>query len=76
VRDGETGLLVPAGDPAPLAAALAGLLANPERRSALGLAGRRAAYPAYDAKSLIARVEVLYRELVALDATRRAQAPA
>ncbi len=63
VRHGETGLLVPAGDPGALAAALASLLGDPERRSALGLAGRRAAYPAYDAKTLIARVEALYREL-------------
>ena len=65
VRHGETGLLAPPGDPAALAAALASLLADPDRRSALGLAGRRAAYPAYDAKTLIARVEALYRELAA-----------
>ncbi len=65
VRHEETGLLVPPGDPAALAVALASLLADPERRSALGLAGRRAAYPAYDVKTLIARVEALYRELAA-----------
>ncbi len=65
VRHGETGLLVPAGDPAALAAAVATLLADPERRLALGLAGRRAVYPAYDVKTLIARVEALYRELAA-----------
>lgn len=65
VRHGETGLLVPPGDPAALAAALASLLADPDRRSALGLAGRRVAYPAYDAKALIARVEAVYRELAA-----------
>jgi len=65
VRHGETGLLVPPGDPGALAAAMAALLGDPERRSSLGLAGRRAAYPAYDVKTLIARVEALYRELAA-----------
>lgn len=65
VRQGETGLLVPPADPAALAAALTALLADPERRSRLGLGGRRAAYPAYDVKTLLARVEALYRELAA-----------
>jgi phosphatidylinositol alpha-1,6-mannosyltransferase len=40
VVDGETGLLVPQGDRAALAAALAGLLADPERARLLGEAGR------------------------------------
>jgi glycosyltransferase involved in cell wall biosynthesis len=74
VRHGETGLLVPAGDPASLAAALGSLLADPERRSALGLAGRRAAYPAHDAKTLVARTEALYRALAAPGAVREAPA--
>jgi glycosyltransferase involved in cell wall biosynthesis len=74
VRHGETGLLVPAGDPAALAAALASLLADPERRSTLGLAGRRAAYPTYDVKALVARVEAMYRELMAAEARRGEEA--
>jgi glycosyltransferase involved in cell wall biosynthesis len=41
VADGETGLLVPERDPAALAAALADLLADPERARRLGEAGRR-----------------------------------
>ena len=40
VVEGETGHLVPEGEPAPLAAALAGLLADAPRRRALGAAGR------------------------------------
>jgi glycosyltransferase involved in cell wall biosynthesis len=40
VRDGETGLLVPPGDPAALAAALERLLADPARARAMGARGR------------------------------------
>jgi len=40
VRPGENGLLVPPHDPAALAAALASLLADPERRASMGRLGR------------------------------------
>jgi glycosyltransferase involved in cell wall biosynthesis len=40
VVDGETAVLVPPGDPAGLAGAVAGLARDPERREALGRAGR------------------------------------
>jgi glycosyltransferase involved in cell wall biosynthesis len=39
VRDGENGLIVPAGSPAELALALAALIADPQRRMAMGAAG-------------------------------------
>ena len=42
VRDGETGILVPPNNVDAVAAALRKILANPERRHALGRAGRRA----------------------------------
>jgi glycosyltransferase involved in cell wall biosynthesis len=40
VRDGETGLLVPPGDPAALSGALERLLADPARARAMGARGR------------------------------------
>ena len=40
VRDGETGLLVPEGEVAPLAETLAALLRDPARRASLGRAAR------------------------------------
>src|SRR5262245_2182444 len=49
VVDGETGVLVPPGDPASLAAALRGLARDPARRSALGQAGRARVLARYTA---------------------------
>jgi glycosyltransferase involved in cell wall biosynthesis len=40
-RDGAAGLLVPPEDPDAMALAIAELIANPERRAAIGLAARR-----------------------------------
>ncbi len=45
VRDGETGLVVPAGDAAALAGALERILTDPERGAQLGAAGREAVAP-------------------------------
>lgn len=41
VRDGGTGVLTPAGDPAAFAAAVEGLMADPARRSALAASAQR-----------------------------------
>ena len=41
ICDGETGLLVPAGDGAALAAAMRALVADDQRRRWLGAAGRK-----------------------------------
>jgi glycosyltransferase involved in cell wall biosynthesis len=48
VDDGETGLLVPPGDPTVLAAALDRLLADPDLRTRLGAAGRERARTRFD----------------------------
>jgi glycosyltransferase involved in cell wall biosynthesis len=42
VRDGDSGLVVPPGDPGALAAAIDRLLGDPDLRARLGAAGRRA----------------------------------
>jgi len=50
VRDGDTGIVVPAGDPGALAQAIGRLAASPELRARLGAAGARAvAAYTYDA---------------------------
>jgi glycosyltransferase involved in cell wall biosynthesis len=63
VVDGETGLLVPVGDSAVLADAVISLLADPERASAMGAAGRRRAEACFDIRTMVRKIETLYAEL-------------
>ncbi|MEA2585302.1 MAG: D-inositol-3-phosphate glycosyltransferase, partial [Thermomicrobiales bacterium] len=60
VLHGETGLLVPPRSPAALAAALRGLLANPERRARLGAAGRRRVEAEFSWRVVAERTAALY----------------
>jgi glycosyltransferase involved in cell wall biosynthesis len=62
VAEGETGLLVPPGDPAALAAALLELWQNPNRREAMGRAGRRRVEECFEVRKVIAAYEALYLE--------------
>ena len=72
VRHGETGLLVPPGDPAALAAAVTELLADPGRRHALGRRGRDHCLRQFDIKATVANLEAVYRQsLDQLPGTRR-----
>jgi glycosyltransferase involved in cell wall biosynthesis len=64
----DTGILVPRDDPAALAAAIAELAADPDRRNRCGEAARQHAINSYGAKRLLSDVDALYRELIA---TRR-----
>ncbi len=69
VADGETGLLVPAGDPLALADALADLAHDPERARQLGEAGRQRLRQHFSVEKMAGDTELLYREL--LDARAR-----
>jgi glycosyltransferase involved in cell wall biosynthesis len=53
VEPGETGLLVPVGDPAALAAAIGELAGDPARRAAMGAAARRQAETRHDERMVI-----------------------
>ncbi|MDP2136999.1 MAG: glycosyltransferase, partial [Candidatus Didemnitutus sp.] len=62
---GETGLLVPFGDAAALAAAAETLLLNPDQRAAMGRAGRARARQHFSAATIVPQYEALYRRVVA-----------
>jgi len=61
IADGRTGLLVPVGDPAALAVAIAGLIAEPERAARIAAAGRAA----FQAEHAQARVLAQWRGFLA-----------
>ena len=62
VTDGETGLLVPQGDAHALATAIESLVADPERRAAMGEAGRAKAVAHFDVKTMVDRTQTLLVE--------------
>lgn len=64
VLDGDSGLLVPPGDPAALAATLDGLLADPDRRAKLGAAARARAEE-FSVAAVGARYRALLHEVAA-----------
>jgi glycosyltransferase involved in cell wall biosynthesis len=62
--DGETGLLVPPGDPDRLADAMRALLDDPARARAMGQAGRHRAEANYDLRNTVRAIEGQYEELL------------
>ena len=60
VVDGETGLIVPNGDDAALAAAIVDLAQDPVRAAAMGRAGRRRAVEVFDQRRCTERTAALY----------------
>lgn len=65
VADGETGLLVPVGDPAALAAAIDRLAGDPALRARLGSAGRRRAEDRFALPAMLAAYEALWERALA-----------
>ncbi|HEY8764463.1 MAG TPA: glycosyltransferase family 4 protein [Solirubrobacteraceae bacterium] len=65
IEDGETGLLVPAGDSVALAQAMARLIEEPELRERIGTRARERA-KMFTPQSIIPRLENLYYDTVSL----------
>ncbi len=63
VADGATGLLVPPGEPEPLAEALNTLITDPDRAAAMGQAGRDRAVAEFGWAAIAAQTAALYAEL-------------
>ncbi|GGN01444.1 glycosyltransferase involved in cell wall biosynthesis [Actinoplanes campanulatus] len=62
---GDTGLLVPPGDPSELAIAIVGLLRSPDRRRALGEAARQRALTHFTVDRVVRVYGALYSDLAA-----------
>ncbi|MDI1431971.1 glycosyltransferase [Polyangium sorediatum] len=65
VTDGETGLLVPAGQPAAFADAIGSVWARPDR-ARMGAAGRALVEERYGMKKMLSAYETLYAEVLRL----------
>jgi len=66
------GLLVPTGDAAALAAAIAGLISDPTRRSSMGATGRKMVLERYGASRMVNELKQVYAELLNRPAAKAA----
>jgi glycosyltransferase involved in cell wall biosynthesis len=64
VVDGETGFLVPPGDPATLATAIQRLLSNSSLAQKMGAAGRARVQQEFSSARMVQRVTQTYEELL------------
>lgn len=69
-RDGETGLVVPPGDPDALAGALRRLMSDAPLRATLGAAGRARARDVFSCEAMMREVEIAYAQALARAAAR------
>ncbi len=68
VVDGETGFLVPPGDPYELRKAIQCLLADPARRERMGNMAKQRVVE-FQAKAVVSRIEQVYHELLEVNST-------
>jgi len=68
VEHGRSGIVVPEGDPAAIAAAVLDLLARPERAREMGRAARRDIEEHHDVRAMVRAYERVYLELLGADA--------
>ncbi|NQU45277.1 glycosyltransferase family 4 protein [bacterium] len=71
VRSGETGLLVPPADSPAIAGAIVDLLEHPERRNAMGQAGREQIVRGTSMEDWVRKYEDLYLEVAGQEAASR-----
>lgn len=64
VQDGQTGFLVPAGQPADFAAKIRLLLDDPDLRATMGAAGRQRAQERFSIPEMVRRTAALYDSLL------------
>jgi glycosyltransferase involved in cell wall biosynthesis len=64
VRDGETGVLVPPGEPKAIAEQVVVLARDPAKRRRMGERAREVVVPHYGLKSMVERIEALYEALI------------
>jgi len=65
VEDGETGLLFPPGNVEALMSCLEKLIANPELRQKMGLAGRRRYLEAFTLDHMVEKTSAVYKKITA-----------
>jgi glycosyltransferase involved in cell wall biosynthesis len=64
IQDGQTGLLVPPGDPIALAGALERMAREPALRARLAAAGRRSVADRFGRQRLVRDIDALYQRLL------------
>ena len=71
IIDGQTGILVPPGDPARLSSAIVGLLSSPATCQKMGEAARDHVKESFSLEEMITRTVSVYEEVLSLHASRR-----
>ena len=64
IRDGDTGLLVPPGDPAALCAAFLRLLQSPELRAKLGASARQLYLRDFTVSVMCEKIAVVFQSII------------